>query len=91
MKKILALLLATVLCLSLFAGCSKQAAEPADKTRIITDSKGREVEIPEEVKSIVCVGVGALRYTCYMGAQDLVVAVEDCEKEAVISRLYNYV
>lgn len=91
MKKILALLLATVLCLSLFAGCSKQTAEPVDKTRIITDAKGREVEIPEVVKSIVCVGVGALRYTCYMGAQDLVVAVEDCEKEAVISRLYNYV
>ncbi|MBR5023336.1 MAG: iron ABC transporter substrate-binding protein [Oscillospiraceae bacterium] len=91
MKKILALLLAVVLCLSLFAGCSKQTTEPVDKTRIITDVKGREVEIPEEVKSIVCVGVGALRYTCYMGAQDLVVAVEDCEKEAVISRLYNYV
>ena len=26
-----------------------------------------------------------------MGAQDLVCAVEDCEKEAVISRLYNFV
>jgi iron complex transport system substrate-binding protein len=43
------------------------------------------------VESVVCVGVGALRYTCYLEAQDLVVAVEDCEKEAVISRLYNYV
>ena len=90
MKKILALLLAVVLCFGLFAGCSKPV-ENADKTRTITDAKGRNVEIPETVKSIVCVGVGALRYTCYMGAQDLVVAVEDCEKEAVISRLYNYV
>lgn len=91
MKRFIALILSVFLCLSLFAGCSKQAAAPADKTRTITDSKGRVVEIPDEVKSIVCVGVGALRYTCYMGAQDLVVAVEDCEKEAVISRLYNYV
>ncbi len=90
MKKILALLLAFVLCFGLFAGCSRQP-ENAGNTRTITDSKGRVVEIPETVKSIVCVGVGALRYTCYMGAQDLVVGVEDCEKEAVISRLYNYV
>ena len=43
------------------------------------------------MESIVCVGVGALRYTCYMGAQDLVVAVEDCEIKPVISRLYNFV
>jgi len=90
MKRIIALLMVAIFCLGLFAGCSKPA-ENADKTRTITDAKGREVEIPETVKSIVCVGVGALRYTCYMGAQDLVVAVEDCEKTAVISRLYNYV
>ena len=91
MKKILALMLSFAIICGLLAGCAQKTAEPADKTRIITDAKGREVEIPETVKSVVCVGVGALRYTCYMGAQDLVVAVEDCEKEAVISRLYNYV
>ena len=90
MKKHLLLLLAAVIGLSLFAGCSKPT-ETAGNIRTITDSKGRKVEVPEKVESIVCVGVGALRYTCYMGAQDLVVAVEDCEKEAVISRLYNYV
>ncbi|MBQ8358476.1 MAG: iron ABC transporter substrate-binding protein, partial [Oscillospiraceae bacterium] len=91
MKKLLSLLLAAVLYLGLFAGCSQKSNDSADKTRTVTDSKGREVEVPEKVESIVCVGVGALRYTCYMGAADLVVAVEDCEKEAVISRLYNYV
>ena len=44
-------------------------------TRIITDGAGRQTEVPETVRSIVCVGVGALRYTCYVGAQDLVIGV----------------
>ena len=67
------------------------AAETAAGTRLITDSEGREVEIPEKVESIVCLNVGALRYTCYMQAQDLVIGVEDYEKEQSISRGYNYV
>lgn len=41
--------------------------------------------------AIVCVGVGALRYTCYMDAADLVVGVEDYETKPGMSRLYNYV
>ncbi|MBQ8359818.1 MAG: iron ABC transporter substrate-binding protein [Oscillospiraceae bacterium] len=90
MKKILVLLLSVVLCFGLFAGCSAPAGDSVN-TRTITDSKNRQVEVPETVESIVCVGVGALRYTCYMGAADLVTAVEDCEKEPVISRLYNFV
>ncbi len=90
MKKIIAFFLSAVLCLSLFAGC-QTTGENAGNTRTITDGAGRQVEVPEKVESIVCVGVGALRYTCYMGAADLVVGVEDCEKEPVISRLYNFV
>ena len=90
MKKIIALLVAIITCIALLVGCG--IAKPvAENTRTITDGAGRQVEVPEKVESIVCVGVGALRYTCYVGAQDLVVAVEDCEKEPVISRLYNYV
>lgn len=60
-------------------------------TRIITDSTDRDVEIPSRVESIVCVGVGALRYSCYMDAADLVVGVEDYEVKEGMSRLYNYV
>ena len=86
MKRIIALALA---CLIL-AGCGSAAAAPAS-TRTITDSAGRQVSIPETVTSVVCVGVGALRYSCYMGAQDLVVGVEDYETKAGMSRLYNYV
>ncbi len=90
MKKTVSFLLCAALCFSLLAGCG-ETDKNAENTRTITDTNGRVVEIPEKVESIVCVGVGALRYTCYMGAQDLVVGVEDCEKESVISRLYNFV
>ena len=90
MKKIIALFLSAVLCFSLLAGCGAPAANDGD-TRTITDSKGRQVEVPERVESIVCVGVGALRYTCYVGAADLVIGVEDYETKAGMSRLYNYV
>lgn len=90
MKKFVAFVLAAVLCLGLFAGCSSPA-DDSGNTRTITDSQGRLVEVPEKVESIVCVGVGALRYTCYVGAADLVVGVEDYETKAGMSRLYNYV
>ena len=90
MKKTIAWFLTAVLCLGLLAGCATDG-NSAGNTRTITDGQNRQVQVPETVRSIVCVGVGALRYTCYMGAQDRVIAVEDCEKEPVISRLYNYV
>ena len=64
-------------------------AEP--ETRVISDCLGREVEVPASVERIVCTGVGALRYVCYLGAQDLVVGVEEHETEAVLQRLYTYV
>ena len=90
MKKIVAFFLSAILCLSLFAGC-QTPGENAGNTRTITDGAGRQVNVPEKVESIVCVGVGALRYTCYVGAQDLVVGVEDYEVKPGMSRLYNYV
>ncbi len=90
MKKIIILFLTAALCMSLFIGCSP-TVESNENTRRITDSAGRQVEVPKKVESIVCIGVGALRYTCYMGAQDLVIGVEDYETTAGMSRLYNYV
>ncbi len=89
MKKIVSLFLSAVLCFSLFTGCKSPVS--TNNTRTVTDSANRQVEVPETVKSIVCVGVGALRYTCYMGAQDLVVGVEDYETKGGMDRLYNYV
>ena len=90
MKKIVALILAVVTCIGLLAGCG--AVETNDgNNRIITDGAGRQVKVPEKVETIVCVGVGALRYTCYVGAQDLVIGVEDYEVKHDISRLYSHV
>ena len=89
MKKIISVLLvAAILCSMVVLSV---AAESGSATRVIVDCMDREVEIPETVESIVCVGVGALRYSCYVGAADLVVGVEDYETKPGMSRLYNYV
>ena len=90
MKRIVTLILSAALCVTLLLGCAS-AAVNSGNTRTVTDSAGRKVEIPEKVESVVCVGVGALRYTCYMGAADLVVGVEDYETKEGMTRLYNYV
>ena len=90
MKRIFASILVAAACLSLFVGCTTDQVNTGT-TRVITDSAGRQVEVPEEVKSIVCVGVGALRYTCYIGAQNLVIGVEDYETKPGMDRLYNCV
>ena len=90
MKKIFALIMTAVICIGLLAGCGA-AGNNNGNTRTITDGAGRQVEVPETVESIVCVGVGALRYTCYVGVQDLVIGVEDYEVKPGMSRLYNYV
>lgn len=90
MKKTISLILAAVICFATLAGCGTKVTTNGN-TRIITDGAGREVEVPEKVESIVCVGVGALRYTCYVGAHDLVIGVEDYEVKPGMTRLYNYV
>ena len=90
MKKIISFVLTVLICVGLLAGCGSDDTD-TQNSRIITDGAGRQVEVPETVESIVCVGVGALRYTCYMGAADLVVGVEDHEVTRGIDRLYNYV
>ena len=90
MKKVIVLILAIVACIGLLAGCGTGGGNTLN-SRTITDGAGRQVEVPEAVESIVCVGVGALRYTCYAGAADLVIGVEDYETKAGLDRLYNYV
>ena len=90
MKKILAMVLVAAALMALFAGCTVTQIN-TETTRVIADGAGRQVEVPEKVNSVVCVGVGALRYTCYMGAQDLVIGVEDYEVKEGMTRLYQYV
>lgn len=71
-------------------------AKPAEKaeetdTRVVVDAAGREVTIPKQVKSIICVGVGSLRFTSYMQATDLVVGVEENERNPKVTKPFSYV
>lgn len=59
-------------------------------SRTVTDAAGRTVEIPQQVESIICLKVGALRFTTYMQATDLVVGVERHEHEPSITRPFSY-
>ncbi len=93
--RITAALSAAALCLFLLAACG-QAPQPTLENegppalRTVTDASGRAVELPETVGSIVCVNVGALRYTAYMQALDLVVGVEQNELEPRIAKPFSY-
>jgi iron complex transport system substrate-binding protein len=51
----------------------------AQPTKEITDAAGRTLVIPERVDHIICSGSGCLRLVSYLGAQNLVVGVDDIE------------
>ena len=70
-KRVLALVLALMMTLTLF-GCGEKPAEDgtddAPKTVTITDMIGRQVEIvPGSYQRVVCIGAGALRLYSYVG------------------------
>lgn len=99
MRRLLATLLTLFTLLSLTA-CGSAPAESDDAqeapaadstaTRVVVDSFGREVEIPGEVKTIVCTGSGALRMICYLQCTDKLIGVEDTDKEYETSTLRDY-
>ena len=91
MKKLITLILATILCLSLFVGCSDPSGNTG-KARTVTDTWGRQVEIPETVERIVCLGSGAPRIAAYLGVMDMLVGAEDHDIKGVsVLRDYNVV
>jgi iron complex transport system substrate-binding protein len=53
-------------------------AAPA-RAGTVTDAMGRQVEVPDEVRRVICSGPGCLRLLCYLQAQDRAVAVDDAE------------
>lgn len=99
MRRLLATLLTLLTLLSLTA-CGSAGQESDDvqtaaesdstATRVVVDSFGREVEIPGEVKTIVCTGSGALRMICYLQCTDKLIGVEDTDKEYETSTLRDY-
>ena len=80
---------------SLLGGCgspAQKASEPAQKekaaqTRTITDSYGRSVTIPAQVKTAATVGCAA-RYVVYAGGMDKLVACTEKEKKPGPNRPY---
>ncbi len=100
MKKWLLFLMIPLLILT---GCASQVSQNpgqedggkengAEKsTQVITDMMGREVEVPTKINSIICTGAGALRLIAYAQAVDLLIGIEDTDKNKTIGRAYNYV
>lgn len=90
MKQALALLLALAMTAGLTA-CGGAGGEPeeAPQTRTVTDVWNREVEIPMEVDSIVCLGSMAPRFAAYLEVVDMMVGAEDSDIERMTAR-YDY-
>ena len=86
MKKIIALLLTWALLAALPAPC---LADGQPGTRTVTDVWGRQVEIPEKVETIVCLGSMAPRFAAYLDVVDMMVGAEDSDINAMSVR-YDY-
>lgn len=77
MQKSLALLLAVLLLAAVFSGVTVSAS--AEDTRTVVDVWNREVEIPNEVRTIVCLGSMGPRFAAYLDAVDMMVGAEDLD------------
>ena len=86
MKRILALILALHMLLAM--ACTA-CAETTPETRVVTDVWNREVEIPYEVNSIVCLGSMAPRFAAYLDVVDMMVGAEDVDINGSTVR-YDY-
>lgn len=96
-KKSISLILVIVFGLTLvFSGCSfksKQNEAPINDGKvaekiIVTDALGREVEITGKAKRVIAIGPGALRLCCYFQNIDLVVGIEQMDKDSSLGRPY---
>ncbi|QSX08795.1 ABC transporter substrate-binding protein [Alkalibacter rhizosphaerae] len=86
--------------LLLLSGCGNSLAKDKNvdgnvdvqgkDSRRITDVFGREVIIPDEVKTIAAVG-GAARIITYAGCADLLVGVTEMDKENITAMPYSVV
>lgn len=98
MKKLFAINCAVLFIILFFplclAACGKKSAqsvpESSGGTRIVTDVWGREVEIPQSVKTIICLGSGPPRMAAYLGVMDLLAGGEEHDaKNLTVLRDYN--
>ena len=55
----------------------------------VTDVRGRTIDIPAEVDSVVCIAAGSVRLVEYMGAADLIVGVDAAESKTSSGSFYE--
>ena len=90
-KNLFFIILVLPLCLAV---CDKKNAQTAAEidagTRIVTDKFGRKLEIPQTVKTIICLGSGPPRMAAYLGVMDMLVGTEEHDaKNLTVLRDYN--
>lgn len=86
MRERLALIL--TLLLMLVQACVASAGTTSE-TRVVIDVWNREVEIPQEVESIICLGSMGVRFAAYLDVVDMMVGAEDIDIKASSVR-YDY-
>ena len=84
LKKAFAVLLSAMVLVSVFTGIGIIAH--AEETRTVVDVWNREVEIPAEVKTIVCLGSMGPRFAAYLDAVDMMVGAEDMDIKGMSAR-----
>lgn len=80
MKTSAALLVFLMIVVCLSAGGAKKEEPGAIDTVTVTDSMGRQVEVPQNPQHVICSGAGSLRLLIYLGAHNRIIAVDDMEK-----------
>lgn len=81
-NKKIAVIIATILMISLIsAGCVENEDEGTD-TMEVTDILDREVTVPTDVERVVGVASGSVRMLSYLEATDMIVGVEDVETKS---------
>lgn len=91
-----AVLAAGALAAVLLGGCGdksegkKPEENKAEEPRsvVVTDLAGREVEVTVPARHVTAIGPGALRLVCYAGGADMVVGIENMEKQQSTGRPY---
>lgn len=75
MYKIIFLL--TILSLSILTACDAASENTTETTtRTVTDVWGREIQIPENIETIITLGPGATRIAAYLNVTDMIIGAE---------------
>ena len=84
------LLLLTITMLALIVLSCGNSGSYKKYVRIMKDSAGREVRVPDTIKSLIALRSGALRLICYMGMAEKVGYIEGNEKRRDVPYLMAY-